>query len=304
MTVELVGVVAADGVRLAGVLETPAAGVDPAAPLEVVLGLHGTGTNYYAGAFFAGVREPLLRRGIALLRVNTRGHDLVVNLATDRGSRRGGAAYESFAECPLDVDAFLALLAARGYRRIGLWGHSSGAVKAIYSQAVAPNPLASCVIASSPPRLSHAAFRASSQGTQFFDDYLAARQHVEQGRGETLLEVKFPLPYLVSAAGFLEKYGPQEQLNIVRLLPRVKCPVLTTFASEELERHPAFLGLPQEITPPGTTAPHSTRGQPDVEIIAGANHQYTGQYEPLVDRVARWSQSQDGTAGLTKSCPA
>ena len=75
------------------------------------------------------------RAGSAALVVNTRGHDGISSTNAPVGRRLQGAAYEIVDACCHDVAAWLAWLRERGYRRLGLLGHSLGAVKAIYSQA-------------------------------------------------------------------------------------------------------------------------------------------------------------------------
>ena len=82
-----------------------------------------------------------------MLRVNTRGHDPVSTAATARGGRRQGAAYEAVDDCRHDVAAWLDWLRPRAGPRVGLLGHSMGAVKCLYAPAQEPDLRPACVIA-------------------------------------------------------------------------------------------------------------------------------------------------------------
>ncbi len=153
MIVELVRVHTADEVRLDGALQRPPDGLAAALGIDVLLCLHGTGSNFYGSSLFAALTPRLLQAGIAVLTVNTRGHDLVS--AVSGGRRRlQGAAFELVDECRLDVAAWVDWLSQGGFSRIGLAGHSLGALKAVYSLARDEQRSISqvtCLLAISPP---------------------------------------------------------------------------------------------------------------------------------------------------------
>jgi pimeloyl-ACP methyl ester carboxylesterase len=292
MLVELVQTTTADGLRLDGALLPRRTGSPSAQQiaLDAVLCLHGAGSHFYGSSVFPGIAETFAVLGLAVLRVNTRGHDMVSTAASDRGPQRGGGAFEIVDDCRHDVAAWLDFLAERGLARVALVGHSLGAVKAIYAQANAPHDSARGIVAISPPRLSYRHFRNSPRDAEFFAAIKTAEEHVAAGRGETLLEVTFPLPYLITAAGYVDKYGPAERYNFLNYLDRLACPSLFAFGEVELERNAAFLGLAEAVdkAPPGP----SSR---EVSAIAAANHFYIGQSAALADRIAKW---------LTKTFPA
>src|SRR5436190_600360 len=79
-------------------------------------------------------------------------------------------------------------------------GHSLGAIKAIHFAAHVAHPEVKRLVAISPPRLSYAYYLASERHDEFKAHYDTAREHVAAGRGETLMEIRTPLPFLVSAA--------------------------------------------------------------------------------------------------------
>src|SRR5213079_1706405 len=117
-----------------------------------------------------------------------------------------------------------------------------GAVKCLYAQASAPDPAVTCLAAISPPRLSHSWFAASDSGAEFLQTYQRARDLVAAGEPDALLEVRLPLPFVVTAAGYVEKYGPDERYNYLRFIHGVSCPVLLTLGEIEAGNNMAFRG--------------------------------------------------------------
>ncbi len=286
MHVELVHVIAEDGLRLDGVL-IPAVNA-PSVDLGVdcLLCVHGTGSNFYASALFNGLSPHLLEGGLPLFRGNTRGHDLI---ATSAG-RTHGSAYERVSDCLLDLRAWLKLIADRGYRRVGLLGHSLGALKGIYALANEEFAAIARLLAVSPPWLSYERFRAGRKSELFLATLAKAQAHVDAGRGETLMEVLYPLPYFVTAAGYLDKYGVDERYHTPRLILQVSTPTLVTFGTEELGAGGAFAGLPEEIERLRAAGETSA----EVRILAGANHQYLGCHAELAGVLLRWLRSKTG----------
>lgn len=280
MAVELVQALTCDGLRLDGALHLPASGCIPQFDFDAVLCLHGTGSNFYSSKLWAGIIPGMLQWGAIVLAVNTRGHDLAYATAVNNRRVMQGAAYEVVDECRQDVAGWLAFLAQRGYHRVALLGHSSGAIKAVYSMAHESHSAVKCLLAISPPRLSHGHFLRSSNRLDFLDEYNKAEQCVKAGQPETLMSVYFPLPTLITAAGYLEKYGPDERYNILSFVDRVPCPLLFTFGDLEL-RNVAFGGLPEALQELANGKKLSTA------IVAGADHLYTGVYRELLDRMER-----------------
>jgi pimeloyl-ACP methyl ester carboxylesterase len=292
MLVDLVQVTTADGVRLHGALELPPATGTAESPgsasaVDVWLCIHGTGSSFYAAATLGGLAPKLLAGGAAVLRVNTRGHDVVCTGPSAGGHALLGAAFERVDESPLDVRAWLGLLAERGFRRIGLLGHSMGAIKAIFALATDDAPSVAALAALSPPRLSYASFRASPRSEEFLKTYAAAEELVRAGRGDELMLVDFPLPFYISAAGYVDRYGPEERYNVLRLVQRVACPTLVTYGSAEVQANEAFRGMPEAVEALATPA-----NALEVAVIAGADHIYTGCHDALAAMIGRWGRGK------------
>jgi pimeloyl-ACP methyl ester carboxylesterase len=178
-------------------------------------------------------------------------------------------------------------LCEQGAHRIAVVGHSLGAVKALYSAALHPHHSTASVIAISPPRLSHTSFAAGTRKLLFQRTIARAQEHLDSGKPETLMRVTYPLPMLITAAGYLEKYGPGEKYNLLRFVGRIRCPVLFAFGQQELESgSAAFAELPDQL--------RSLSSQPSAlqsVTIAGANHDYQGCIQPLAVQLLDWLDS-------------
>ncbi len=285
MLVDLVQTTTRDGVRLDGAFQTPA-GATGALALDAVCCVHGTGGNFYGSTLFDSFVERFLQLGCGVLRINTRGHDGISNAVTARGGRRLGAAYEVVDECRQDLAAWIEWLTQRAGPRIGLIGHSLGAVKCLYALAHEPRLPVRCIVAISPPRLSYSWFCASSEGPQFLETYALAERHVQSGQPAALLDVKLPLPFAVTAAGYVEKYNPDERYNVLQFLRSVPCPALLTLGSIEVENNMAFRGLPEAVA-----ALSHEHGRLAVETIAGADHFYSSGRANLLACVETWLRS-------------
>ncbi len=287
MTAHLVQTTTRDGVRLDGAYQLAPAPGSGGLPVDAVCCVHGTGGNFYSSTLFDALGERFLELGCAVLRINTRGHDLMSTASTNRGGRRLGAAYEVVDECRHDLAAWVEWLRQQIGPRIGLVGHSLGAVKCLYALAQEPQLAVACIAALSPPRLSYSWFCTSPEGPQFLQTYALAERHVEQEQGGTLLEVKLPLPFVVTAGGYVEKYGPDERYNYLRFLAGVPCPVLLTLGSLEVENNMAFREAPEALANLGGLGDRMS-----VETIAGADHFYSGVRPDLVAAVESWLRSR------------
>lgn len=251
--------------------------------LDCVLLLHGAGGNFYGSTLFSSLLPSLTELGLAVLMVNTRGHDAVSTASTPRGPRMLGAAFEIVDDCRLDIAAWISWLKERGDRRIAIAGHSLGAVKAIYYLAHEPPPEATCLIALSPPRLSHSHFASGPDAGLFLSEYAEAQRLTGEGKGEAIMSVRFPIPYLVSAASYVDKYGPEERYNVLNHVAQIACPMFFTFGTIELRRGSAFQGLPEELN---NLAAQS--GEVKVAVIAGADHFYTATRAELAGQIESW----------------
>jgi dienelactone hydrolase len=244
----------------------------------VVICDHGVGSKFYTPSFFDAVGDRLLEHGCAVLRVNNRGHDDAFLV----GNRAYGAAYEIVDECRHDITAWLDFADSRGYRRVGVWGHSLGAVKAVYFLSVQDDERIVCGLASSPPRFSHAMYASAADGARFQSAIRAAQTLVDGGNAEQLVEAHVPVQRRFSARTYVDKYGPAARYDYMEHLPRVRKPLLLTVGSLEAD-NVSFTGLVND----GPTF-NARWSNVECQVIDGADHGYTNRAAELWSVVGPW----------------
>jgi pimeloyl-ACP methyl ester carboxylesterase len=279
MQVELVRTQTADGVRLDGALHA----ADSARRhdrLDAMVCLSGVGSNFYGSRLIDHIAKCMNDVGIAALSVNTRGHDGISTAATNFGTKRQGAAYEVVDDCRCDVTAWVNFLVERGLERVGLLGHSLGAIKVLYSQAYEPHRSVDSIIAVSPPRLSCSQFKDSSLSASFLSSLSRAQALVDNEQPSELFSATFPFPLIISAATYVDKYGPEERYNILRFAHRIRSSLTFIYGGRELnEGNPAFVDLQRELD----ALPWLSR--PAVSIVEGADHFYSGHVTQLLEQL-------------------
>ncbi len=276
---ELVQVSTADGVTLHGLLQ------EPKRPRGAVLMMHGNSSSFYQ-PFFAYFAEQMVARGWTTLRANNRGHDVV-----SRGDAPGsasprylGAAFERVDECRYDWSAWLDYLAQGDRAPLVVWGHSLGAVKTAYYLARSDDRRVAAAVLASPPRLAHSLLTAHTAHAEAIRRQLEeARLLVASGRPDALVSVTLPTPFLCSAATYLDKYGPEEPYDVVRLLDQVEIPVLVLTGEREVAQDLPFIGLPAAIEELRRRRPRLAHVS-----IPDADHHYTGRQPFALSRVMEW----------------
>ncbi len=284
MLVELVRTQTEDGMRLDGALALPTSTSNHRC-VDAVLCLHGAGSNFYGASTLHRSTQPLLDLGLAVLHVNTRGHDAMNTSSSLVGVRRNGAAFEIIDESQLDINAWLQFLTKRELPRVALLGHSLGALKAVYYQVHQPSDAIPAVIAVSPPQLSYNLFQNSVESGTFIDLITTAEKLVAEGKGSTIMDVTFPVPLLISADTYVDKYGKGERYNIYPSISQLPCPALFCFGEKELSQGGvAFSGLDQLVH----QAADGAASPLDVITIPNANHFYIGAMNQLAKEIANW----------------
>jgi pimeloyl-ACP methyl ester carboxylesterase len=247
--------------------------------------VHGVAGNFYNSSMLASVAASLLEQGHDTCRINTRGRDPVAYFSTPGGNARVGAAYEMIADCLADIDSWVVFLRAKGYERIGLIGHSLGAVKAAY---VAQKPGSIAIhglICISPPRLAPSILSSDSRyGSTYADDLRQAEELVKTGKPERVLTIRYPQPMQISAATFLDKYGQTDRYDYVRMTSQISIPCLWCFGDQEVRGDRAsFRDGDQALK-----AKIDGKDNHSVAIISNADHAYTQARDELNEVICRW----------------
>lgn len=293
MLVDLVRTTTRDDVRLDGVFQAGSPSAAGTTGIDAFCLVHGTGSNFYGSTLLEMLAGRLQALGCGVLRANTRGHDGISTAVTSRGGRRLGAAYEVVDDCRHDLAAWIEWLRQQVGPRVGLVGHSLGAVKCLYAAVHDTRCRAEAVVSLSPPRLSYATFCESPQSAEFLATFRKAQEKVQAGQPGELLEVPLPLPFLITAAGFVEKYGPDERYNFLHFLRGYPDPALLTFGSREVESNMAFRGVPEDLA--------TQHPQVQTAVIDGADHFYTDRREELATRVETWLRAGFSPIGQTSN---
>lgn len=270
-----------DGLLLDGAFATPEDGVEDALP--ALLLIHGTGSNFYGSGILTSLADQALADGHPVLRINTRGHDLMASIPRRNGSVKGGAAFEQVPECRHDITAWCDFLFSKDYRSIVLIGHSLGGVKAFWSQKLARHAAVTGIVGLSPPRFVHRKFQTDERCAAFRQDFLTAQQLVTEGKPQTLLSVTQPLPMVITAQGFLDKYGPDDPLDYLPILSELAVPKLIVLGGDSVENNPAFGGLPDDLA-----ALCAVDDQLSVELISGADINYRNDPSEPWRRIREW----------------
>lgn len=115
-----------DGLILDGVMIEPRKKSDAA-----LVWIHGLTSSFYSSPTLIKELSDLCQKnGIGYFKFNTRGHDVVA-----RGHDTHpllGTVYEQFEDCVHDIRAIIRCARKRGYKKIILAGHSTGANKTLY----------------------------------------------------------------------------------------------------------------------------------------------------------------------------
>jgi dienelactone hydrolase len=272
-TEELVYADREDGLALEGALIQPSE--ESAAKDLAVICVHGNTSRFYDLAYILWGRE-LAAHGYPFLTVNTHGHDVVAVIWDDKGGAvPGGACWEQFDKVTLDLSAWVNFAAEQGFRHLALLGHSFGANKVAYYQAVRQDDRVRGVIAASP----------DLKWSTTPERLALAEAKVEAGEGDFVLP---PLeePYyqmtaqtLVSRAHVASHVFKSESRQ--PYLASIRCPLLALYGTEE-----AWLGGARELETIKRNA--SSAPYVDTHLLEGADHVYWGHEKQFVAVVADW----------------
>ena len=259
-----------DNERLHGALLTP-----PESPADLALVfVHGVAMNFYLPPLFL-FGEELAARGYHCFVINTRGHDWICRAGNL--TRFGGSAYENLEDCLADLDGALAFLAARGYRRFVLVGHSLGAIKSIIYQGTRRRSDMAGIVSCSAPKQFYSE-RVARQ-PKFRELIEQAESMVSDGRGDDLMSVAVgATPGIFSARTHLDKYGKDDRNDCRPYAKSLGCPLLAIVGGAEPK---LFHEYAQEIV--ANAGANATYEQVD-----GGNHFYNRHIAQIVEVIDRW----------------
>lgn len=199
-------------------------------------------------------------------------------VANNRGTGYSGAATEDFGGCIYDIQSAIDFMAARGFGRIALLGHSKGGVKVAYYLSQVKDPRVVCLGLLSPAENVHGVpvWMAKSMGYEDIKQFIpCVRKLVESGQGEKFLTMP-EWPYFVSAKTFLDHYSVRGD-DVLRLARSFSLPVLALCGEQELD-----------WCKPVTSLRKKRADNVRVEIIPGADHVYTNREAVVAGVIVEW----------------
>lgn len=300
---ELIGFRAADGVALSGLLFEPSRRREK--PPAVVY-LHGNGdASIFRSSRTNVLADILTRRGIAFFPFDNRGAGLWRWLKRKVGDRTeyldGGTAHERIADSVFDIDGALRTVRSRGYRRVFLAGHSTGANKVVIYDSRKPRN-----------RVSGYALLAGGDDTGIYHRELGtrrfrqalerARAAIAAGRGDRLAPRDWS-PFPLSYGALFDTLNPDGDYNIFPFgeaisgqrissgplferFSRIRKRMFVSYGSED---EYAFADIRTVIE---VLKRHQNRkARVRYEVVAGADHGFSGGQEQLASSLADWIQA-------------
>lgn len=280
--VSLVRLKTRDGVWLDGLVAEPRRRRRTA-----LVWVHGLGSVFSSA-------QPLIREmstrlnaaGIGYFKFNNRGHDVVAR----RGKHLTGAAFERFGQSVEDIRAMVAFARKRGYRRVILAGHSTGANKVLYYGARARDRRISGLILLGP--VSDVAAEAKRLGRRELRRRVAAAERIARRDPQALVPRAWGF---WSARRYLSLYRPGGHEDVFpyyrpgarwTALRSVRLPVAAFIGSrdEYLDRRPQ--DVIDALRRNASRAPSFTG-----TVVAGARHGFQNRERELADLIVRWVHS-------------
>ena len=208
-----------------------------------------------------------------------------------RKSLLGGTAYERFGHCIYDIDAAIRFLRKKGYKRIFLLGHSTGANKIAYYYWKTKGRSVTGFVLLGPLSDIAAMQRKEELGKKYKAAVKRAEAMAKKGKGKSLLPHSLVGNAFWSAGRFLSitkeggkedtfpYYNPRRKFYWTK---NVRVPVLVLIG-----------GRDQFTDRPVAEIMEAFKKQVPArlftgKIVKGANHEFSGKEKELAQTIAGW----------------
>ncbi len=272
---ELAFIESEDGLSLTGAVIRP---VDSTHRSVAVVWIHGN-TGKFCDYPYITIGRAIAGQGYSFISGNTRGHDISVTLwkMPDDQSVAGGSAWEIYEESPFDIGAWVNYAAGFGVQKVILVGHSLGAAKVVYYQALRQDPRVGGMVAASPDLYGHWSAELISE----------AQRLVTAGQSTELLP---PLMgafwYRLSAQNIASRSNVLSQIYASETgaptIAEIGSPLLAFFGTHDV-------GGANELEIIRKNAVKSSRI--DTKLIENADHVYTGYETQTAKLIATWIET-------------
>ena len=269
---EIVYAESEDGVSHAGMVIRP---VEKPAKSTAVVWIHGLTGRFYA-QHTVHIGRDLAAQGYTFIAGNNRGHDAGALIERGGTPELAGGYWERFEESIFDVAGWLNFAESQGFSSIALVGHSLGALKVGYYQALRQDPRVRGLVAASPPK--HAGR---------IDPELRAQAEKLEAEGKNL-EV-FNLGVLGVRPMSVQTLLSRARTNIdiygfhtpEPLVAKVRCPLLVLWGTGE-----PLVGTAEDLPTVRQNAAAAPRV--DTAMIEGADHVYHDHESEVAALIGGW----------------
>jgi pimeloyl-ACP methyl ester carboxylesterase len=267
-----------DGVWLDGLVAEPRRRRGPA-----LIWVHGLGSVFSSGQpLINELATRLNAAGMGYFKFNNRGHDVVAR----RGKRLAGAAFERFGQSVEDIRTMVAFARARGYSRVILAGHSTGANKVLHYARTRDRRVSGIILLGP---ISDVAAEARRVGERELHRRVRAAERIARRDPQALVPRTWGF---WSARRYLSLYRPGGDEDVFpynrsgarwTALRSVRLPIAAIVGSrdEYLDRRPEEL---VEAFRRNAARARSFTGI----VVPGASHGFQHRERELADLIVRW----------------
>lgn len=266
--------------------------------IKAILWVPGLSSTFYNNVALLNAMATLCdTQGIGLASFNNRGHDLIAGIQTvdptipgGHGHAKGGAGYEIFEESIFDIDAGITFLISKGYKKIFLLGHSSGANKACFYAGKTPDSRVGGVILASP--LSDRLDTSLSQDA-VKKNLQTMKRLIDEGKGDDLIDGYFFFPMtpkryisLFTPGSLEDTFDYGDEKPKLTQFSKIVHPLLVLMgAGDEYLDRPA-----RKVT--DVYDAYATSERYTSAIIPNALHSYDGQETEFAQIVVDWVREE------------
>jgi pimeloyl-ACP methyl ester carboxylesterase len=251
-----------------------------------ILWIHGN-TGRFCDYPYIMIGRALAEKGYLFVSGNTRGHDIAASAWSDAKMNMVavGSGWEKLEEAPLDISVWIEEIVKLGVKKVILAGHSQGAAKVTYYQAMRNDPRVEGIVLASPDLHGHWASVVDQ-----------ARQLVAEGRNDELLPDIMKAPwYRLSAANVASR---ADVLNHTYTsdkgaphIAAVRCPIFALFGTNH------DVGGQKELDILKSQAINAA--SVETQLIEGADHGYIGREPAVAEAIAAWLKKLSGETSVT-----
>jgi len=256
---------------------------------KVLISIHGMTGNFYSWPGSRLMAKIFLQNGYDFFKINTRGHDVVSkyyrNIKGKSESYLGGTAYEKFEDSWKDIAGAVSEMKEKGYKKIILFGHSTGCQKAAYYAYKTNSKDISAVVLMAPAD----GFNTNKKelGRKFYPTLRLARRLAQRNQKLIPLEDGFnsmsPKRFLsIADLKSVEARLFNYEDNKMKEFSKIKVPICAVFGSnEEYKTKPVRIYLKQLAK--------VTRSKKFVAVeIKGADHAFKNHEAETAKVVVKW----------------